>query len=382
MLRLGFLTTAFLHEPPVVLRRPPYAQIFVRTVEQTRLFSSNAEDSGTATVVLLRHGQSTFNSLPTFTGWCDPPLTPRGVEEAMEAGALLKQRGFRQFDVAFTSTLSRAIKTLDLTLEEAGCLSSTPVEKAHQLNERHYGALQGKRKDDPELMEKYGKELVMHWRRDFKALPPPMDETHEYYEPPPAPLTESLEQCQHRVLEYWKEAIVPVLQPEKKILLVAHSNTIRALVAHLDKVPEEQVPNIHIPNSVPCVYRFCGERGTPVSTRLENAAGGTHGHWLFSYQNQERLRSKVGGTGVFLQSVFDAWDTNGDGVLSLQEIEAGLRQIMGGEDIAVSFIAAKILEEIDMDGSATLSPEEFREFGSSVYQKYMPGFMDSARGAP
>jgi EF-hand domain len=115
-----------------------------------------------------------------------------------------------------------------------------------------------------------------------------------------------------------------------------------------------------IRNSVPCVYQFT-EAGAQVLRRVENAAGGTHGHWLFSVENQERLRSKIGGTDSFIQSIFDAWDTNGDGVLSLEEIATGLRQLMGSEDIAISFVAAKILEAIDMDGSSTLTPEEFQK---------------------
>jgi Histidine phosphatase superfamily (branch 1)/EF-hand domain len=188
--------------------------------------------------------------------------------------------------------------------------------------------------------------------------------------------TESLEQCQLRVLTYWKERIVPEIRPEKTILIVAHSNTLRALVAHLDEVPEEGVPNIHIPNSVPCIYRFC-EAGNHALPLLENAAGGTRGHWLFSYENQERLRNKIGVTGSFMQSIFDAWDLNGDGALSLEEIQTGLRQIMGGEDVVISFTAAKILEEISKDGSATVSSEEFREFAAAVYQKYAPGIFDS-----
>lgn len=346
--------------------------------EQIRSLGGQVDNADFATVVLLRHGQSTWNANPTFTGWCDPPLTPRGVEEAIEAGDLLNKRGFKHFDVAFTSNLNRAIRTCDLALEAAGCTDVTPVMKAHELNERHYGALQGKRKNDFQLEISYGREQLKKWRRDFKAIPPPMDESHEHYQPPPAPLTESLEQCQERVLQYWDKTIVPTLQPGKTILIAAHSNTIRALVAHLDEVPEEDVPNIHIPNSVPCVYRFC-KAGSNVLPKQQNAAGGTHGHWLFSLENQERLRKKIGGTGSFIQSIFDAWDTNGDGVLSLEEIENGLREIMGGEDIAIQFVAAKILEQIDMDGSSTLSPKEFQHFAVAVYDKYMPGFMDSAK---
>lgn len=212
----------------------------------TRSFA-RFEKTDVATVVLLRHGQSTWNAIPTFTGWCNPPLTPRGVGEAIEAGELLKTRGYNHFDVAFTSTLDRAIQTCELALDGAGCRSSTTVVKAFQLNERHYGALQGKRKDDPDLEMMYGKDQLKHWRRDFRAIPPAMDETHDHHMQPPAPLTESLAQCQERVLHYWNESIVPTLEPEKTVLIAAHSNTIRALVAHLDAVPEDQVPNIHIP---------------------------------------------------------------------------------------------------------------------------------------
>lgn len=297
----------------------------------------------------------------------------------MEAGDLLRSRGFNHFDVAFTSNLDRASRTCQLTLEAAGCVESTPMIKSFFLNERHYGCLQGRKKNDVELVKEFGKDQLTKWRREFRAAPPPMTEDHEYYEPPPAPLTESLEDCQKRVLQYWKEEIVPTVQPGKTILITAHSNTIRALVAHLDEVPEDQISNLHIPNSVPCVYRF-SQDGTSSLPQLTNAAGGTRGHWLFSLENQERLRSKIGGTGSFLQSIFDAWDTNGDGVLSLEEIEIGLRQIMGGEDIAISFIAAKILEEIDMDGSAYLEPEEFQKYAIGVLQHYMPGFMEDATG--
>ena len=341
--------------------------------------ASSPKDLGT--VVLLRHGQSEWNAVPTFSGWSDPKLTARGIGEAMEAGDLLRVRGFRHFDLAFTSQLVRASRTCQLALEAAGC-DPTPTIQSYFLNERHYGCLQGRRKNDKDLFARYGKEQLTKWRREFRAAPPPMEEDHEHYQPPPAPRTESLADCQARVLHYWQDVIFPTVKPGKTILIAAHSNTIRALVAHLDDVPEDKISNLHIPNSVPCVYRFDSE-GNSVLPPLENAAGGTRGHWLFSVENMERLKDKIGGTGSFLQSVFDAWDTNGDGELSKEEIKAGLRQIMGGEDIAISFAAAKILEEIAIDeGAATLKPEEFQRYASSVYEKYMPGFLDDATGTP
>lgn len=160
------------------------------TRQTLRYYSLKKKDDCLATLVLLRHGQSTWNANPVFTGWADPPLTDRGVAEAREAGALLHTRGFTHFDVAFTSQLDRAIRTCEIALEAARC--STLIIKAFQLNERHYGALQGRRKNDAELLKMYGKEQLRKWRRDFRAIPPPMDDNHPYYQPPPAPLTGKL----------------------------------------------------------------------------------------------------------------------------------------------------------------------------------------------
>ena len=137
-------------------------------------------------LVLLRHGQSLWNKIPTFTGWCDVPLTPRGVKQAHEAGKLLNKRGFK-FDVAFTSQLQRAIETCEEVLKEAD--PDVTIQKAWQLNERHYGALQGRAKRDPELFKKYGEANLTAWRREFHATPPPMDSSHPYFQPPPAPVT-------------------------------------------------------------------------------------------------------------------------------------------------------------------------------------------------
>mmetsp|Transcript_42198 Transcript_42198/g.82803 ORF Transcript_42198/g.82803 Transcript_42198/m.82803 type:complete len:371 (-) Transcript_42198:36-1148(-) len=335
----------------------------------------SSNDKMLASLVLLRHGQSTWNANPTFTGWCDAPLTERGISEAKASGKLLKDRGFVEFDVAYTSTLQRAVSTCQLALDNANS-SGTPVEKAWQLNERHYGALQGFRKDDPDIEAKYGIENLKSWRRNFSAAPPPMDEDHKYFQPPPAPLTESLEDCQNRVLTYWDETVLPSLTPNSNVLLAAHSNTLRALVSYLDQVPIDKVPHIHIPNSVPCVYKIDPSNGKVVSPLLDTVAGGSRGQWIFSSENYKRLRENIGGSGSFIRSIFEAWDINGDRELDRQEIEIGLNKLVGTDDIAVSALAGKILEEIDKDASQTIDLTEFQTFALDACRKFIPGLLE------
>lgn len=340
-------------------------------------------DGGLAKVVLLRHGQSTWNATPTFTGWCDPPLTERGVDEAVSSGKLLKERDLADFDVAYTSTLGRAIATCELALKHSspdGGPSTVPVKKAWQLNERHYGALQGLRKDCPELLATHGEADLTSWRRDFSAAPPAMDETHDHYRLPPAPLTESLEDCQRRTLTYWDETIIPSLMPGGSVLLVAHANTLRGLVSHLDGISPERVPNIHVPNSVPCVYEIDPTSGEVVSPLSDTPAGSSRGRWMFSAENHERLRGKIGGSGSFTRSIFEAWDLNGDGELDRGEIQLGLKDLVGGNDVAVSALAGKILEEIDKDGSQTLDLDEFETYALDACRKFMPSLMEEERG--
>lgn len=342
-----------------------------------RLHSSIKTNDGmpeVSTVVLLRHGQSTFNASPTFTGWCDPPLTDRGIVEAKAAGVLLNDRGFNNFDIAFTSNLSRAIHTCELVLDEIEPLKMTPLEKYWQLNERHYGALQGFKKDDPDLIKKYGSESLIEWRRSYTATPPAMDKHHPHFLPEPAPLTESLADCQDRVVSFWEDELLPALKPGKSALLVAHANTLRALVAYLDGVKQEMVPNIHIPNSVPCVYKL-NTSGASVSPLLGSAAGGSYGQWLFSAENHSRLQSTIGGSGSYIGAIFEAWDLNGDGELSLEEIQIGLRGLKGDDDVAVNALAAKLLEEIDKDGSDSLDFEEFQSYALKACQKLIPGLV-------
>jgi 2,3-bisphosphoglycerate-dependent phosphoglycerate mutase len=214
------------------------------------------------TVVLLRHGFSTWNKENRFTGWTDVDLTEQGRDEALEAGRLLKEGGFG-FDIAYTSVLKRAIRTLWITLDVLDELW-IPVEKDWRLNERHYGALQGLNK--AETTAKHGEEQVKIWRRSYDIPPPPLtpdDPRHPSHDPryrglSPAqlPLTESLKDTVARFLPYWHETIAPTIRSGKRVLIAAHGNSLRALVKYLDHVPESEIVELNIPTGIPLVYEL------------------------------------------------------------------------------------------------------------------------------
>ena len=211
-------------------------------------------------LVLLRHGQSTWNLENRFTGWVDVDLTETGVHEARSAGALLQAKGFA-FDVAFTSVLKRAIRTLWLVLDEMD-LMWVPVERSWRLNERHYGALQGL--DKAETAAKHGDAQVAIWRRSFEEPPPALDPGDERapgrdprYAGLPAgdvPLAESLKDTVARFLPYWNETIAPAVRSGKRVLIAAHGNSLRALVKHLDSISDEDIVDLNIPTGAPLVY--------------------------------------------------------------------------------------------------------------------------------
>jgi len=213
-------------------------------------------------LVLLRHGQSTWNLENRFTGWTDVGLTEQGMAEAHEAGRLLREGGY-EFDVAYTSVLKRAIKTLWVVLEEMD-LEWLPVIRAWQLNERHYGDLQGLNK--AETANKFGEELVHTWRRSYDIPPPDLDlddERHPRFDPRYAslsteqlPATESLKITLERVLPYWHEALVPEIKAGKRLLVAAHGNSLRALVKYLDDISDEEIPGLNIPTGVPLIYEL------------------------------------------------------------------------------------------------------------------------------
>lgn len=213
-------------------------------------------------VVLLRHGESEWNKLNLFTGWTDVGLTEKGKAEAEEAGELLKEGGYK-FDIAFTSVLKRAIKTLDIVLEKMDMIW-LPVEKSWRLNERHYGALQGLNK--AETAAKYGDEQVLQWRRSYDVPPPALEESDDRYpakdtryknlDKKDIPLTESLKLTVDRFLPYWHERIAPTIKSGKNVIIVAHGNSLRALVKYLDNVSEEEIVKLNIPTGVPLIYEL------------------------------------------------------------------------------------------------------------------------------
>jgi 2,3-bisphosphoglycerate-dependent phosphoglycerate mutase len=213
-------------------------------------------------VVLLRHGESTWNKENRFTGWHDVDLTDRGRDEAREAGRLLKEGGY-VFDVAFTSVLKRAIKTLGIALDTLDQLW-IPVIKSWKLNERHYGALQGLNK--AETAAKHGEAQTKIWRRSFDIPPPALtldDERHPSYDPryeglkpSELPLTESLKDTIARFMPYWHETIAPAIRSGKRVVIAAHGNSLRALVKDLDGIPESEIVELNIPTGIPLVYEL------------------------------------------------------------------------------------------------------------------------------
>ncbi len=213
-------------------------------------------------LILLRHGESKWNRDNRFTGWTDVDLSEQGIREAHRAAGLLRKAG-STFDLAYTSVLKRAIRTLWIVLDDLDMLW-LPVYRSWRLNERHYGVLQGLNKQ--ETAEELGMEQVMRWRRSYAAQPPALgrdDERHPRFDPRYAqldpeelPVTESLKDTLERVLPYWHETIVPELVREQKVLVVAHGNSLRALVKYLDRIPDEDIPGLNIPTGVPFVYQL------------------------------------------------------------------------------------------------------------------------------
>ena len=213
-------------------------------------------------LVLLRHGESTWNQENRFTGWMDVDLTEKGRAEAVHAGKLLSEHGFT-FDLAYTSVLKRAIRTLFITLDVMDQLW-IPVIKSWKLNERHYGALQGLNK--AETAEKHGEEQVHIWRRSYDIRPPALTKEDERYPgnfpqytqlpTHELPLTESLKDTIDRFLPYWQETIAPTLKAGEKVLIAAHGNSLRALVKHLDHISDDEIPGLNIPTGAPLVYEL------------------------------------------------------------------------------------------------------------------------------
>lgn len=213
-------------------------------------------------LVLIRHGESVWNKENRFTGWTDVDLSEEGVLQAKKAGEILKRNGYN-FDIAFTSVLKRAIKTVHIVLEELDHLW-IPVEKSWRLNERFYGALQGLNK--AETIAKYGEEQVHKWRRDPNALPPAITKEDERYPgrdlrykhltERELPLTENLSETMNRALPFWHERIIPAMRKEQKVIIAAHGNSLRALIKYIDNLTDEQITSLDIPTGQPWVYEL------------------------------------------------------------------------------------------------------------------------------
>jgi 2,3-bisphosphoglycerate-dependent phosphoglycerate mutase len=227
---------------------------------------ANTPDSQAAAathqIVLIRHGESTWNLENRFTGWTDVPLTATGVEQARQAGRLLAQAGF-EFDVAFTSVLKRAVWTLWHTLDTMD-RTWLPVQHDWRLNERHYGALQGLNKAD--MARQYGEEQVLVWRRSYDTPPPALaaddvrcersDLRYAQLTPQQVPLTECLKDTVARVLPFWNERVLPAVRSGQRVVIAAHGNSIRALVKHLDGIADDAIVGVNIPNGIPLVYEL------------------------------------------------------------------------------------------------------------------------------
>ncbi len=213
-------------------------------------------------LVLVRHGESTWNLENRFTGWTDVDLTPTGVEQAKNAGRLLKAEGY-EFDLAYTSVLKRATRTLWHCLDEMD-RTWLPVVHSWRLNERHYGALQGLNKAD--MAKQYGEAQVLVWRRSYDTPPPSLEATdprcersdlrYAKLQPDQVPLTECLKDTVARVMPFWNESVAPAIKAGKKIVIAAHGNSIRALVKYLDNIADDAIVGVNIPNGIPLVYEL------------------------------------------------------------------------------------------------------------------------------
>ena len=213
-------------------------------------------------LVLLRHGESQWNLENRFTGWTNVDLTPKGELEAKSAGVVLKENGF-EFNLVYTSVLKRAIRTMEICLSEM-TIDKIPIEYSWRLNERHYGALQGLNKS--ETAEKFGDEQVLQWRRSYDIPPPALEESDERWsgndpnysniDQNDIPLSECLKDTVNRFLPYWDKTIKPSIQNEKKVLIVAHGNSLRSLVKHLDNISDNDIISLNIPTGIPLIYEL------------------------------------------------------------------------------------------------------------------------------
>jgi 2,3-bisphosphoglycerate-dependent phosphoglycerate mutase len=303
-----------------------------------RINASRCE-RGVHTVVMIRHGESAWNVEKRFTGWCDIPLTEHGEQDAHDAGVLMKERGMK-FDVAFTSSLERAWRSCAIALSAAGQSGSVETLRSWKLNERHYGALQGHLKDSPKLTEQYGEQKILDWRRSYDVAPPSLYDSQFAANMGPEslvratatmnplflndktapnfvanvtdsfvadandsptqynlddicddnvyPTTESLKQCEDRAFGYWKDVIAPRVKAGDRVLIVAHANTIRALVKAVDQIDDSMIAHLKIPNGIPLVYTM-DKNLNPVLDYTDDL--GFQANYLVSARNHGKVKA-------------------------------------------------------------------------------------------
>jgi 2,3-bisphosphoglycerate-dependent phosphoglycerate mutase len=279
----------------LALRRSLVSSLSTRTLSSSVSSSllRQQRNKHTHTLVLIRHGESEWNKENRFTGWYDVPLSEKGNAEAAAAGKLLKQEGYA-FDVAYTSYLKRAIRTLWHVLEQTDRMW-IPVHKTWRLNERHYGALTGL--DKKETVDKHGKDQVLIWRRSFDIPPPALDESNEHFPghdvryaalpKSELPVGESLALTAKRVMPEWEATIVPSIKAGKNVLVAAHGNSLRALVKELDGISESEITELNIPTGVPLVYHLDEQlKPIPHADAIAPLSG-------FYLGNQQEIRDRI-----------------------------------------------------------------------------------------
>lgn len=290
----------------------------------------------------------------------------------------MRSRGFKaaRVCIAFASELQRSHETCELALasmagHEQNTWCSDRIRRDVRLNERHYGAVQGRLKEDADLRAQYGADTIRYWRRSLYGKPPPMEKTHEHYQPSPAPLTESLADCQARVLQCWEDSIAPALFEERghpftpdqrAVVVVAHANTIRSLMAHFDQVPEERIPAMHVPNSVPILYRFDTVTRRPLSVKLESTYGGSHARWMLSAENHAAVRKAVRRGGTLTRALFEAMGAGRDLTISGRDLERGVRELskdgLPTVDCVVMGVAKRVSRKLAPDDVIHISEFE------------------------
>lgn len=298
---------------------------------------------GVHTVVMVRHGESLWNVEKRFTGWCDVPLTKNGELDARDAGALIGSRGIK-FDIAFTSYLERAWRSCGILLSEAG-QSDVETIRSWRLNERHYGLLQGHRKDSPDLKKEFGEEKLLEWRQSYHECPPSLFDSsvinalsekvlnvsREFgsnFGEPGIPDTESLKRCERRAFGYWNDVIAPRVKEGQNVLIVAHANTIRTLVKAIDDIPDELISKLKIPNGIPLVYTL-DENLRPIDNIKSTDDVGVHAKYLVSARNHGKMMEYERCVRKKLRAIFEFLDVDGDGKITPDCLATGLLQLNG-----------------------------------------------------